>query len=241
MLDVHSIETFGISDGPGIRLIVFLQGCHFRCLYCHNPDTQQIGTGKKMSVRHIMDLLKNQKPYFRGRGGLTVSGGEPLIQAKELVKLFRECKKEGINTCITTNGNFLDDDVKELLKMTDYILLDIKHIDDKKHAELTGASNKNPLKFAEYLEKKRKQFTVRHVYVPGFCDDDKYLKALGEHFKDYKYLEKLIILPYHTLGVYKYENLKIPYKLGGVNPPTAESLQKARQLLLKYLPNVTIQ
>ncbi len=241
MLRLHSIETFGTNEGPGIRVILFLQGCHFRCLYCHNPDTQSLSGGKPYSAKALMELILRQKPYFKDRGGVTVSGGEPLIQAKGLIELFRLCRKNGISTCLSTNGNFLDDTVKTLLDLTDLVLLDLKHIDSEKHRKLTGFPNETPLRFSDHLRRIGKRMWLRLVLVPGHTDDPADLERLGKHFRDFQNIEELCILPYHTLGVYKYAELGIPYALANVHPPSREDVEKAKTLLAPYFKTVSIR
>ncbi|MDP3758233.1 MAG: radical SAM protein, partial [Candidatus Daviesbacteria bacterium] len=154
MLQVHSIETFGTHEGPGIRLVIFMQGCNFRCLYCHNPDTQPTTGGKIMQSGEIIELLEKQRPYFKNKGGLTVSGGESLLQRQGLLDLFTKAKKAGFNTTLDTNGSILDEDTKKLLEVTDLVLLDVKHIDPVWHMTVTKASNEPVLQFAKYLEEK---------------------------------------------------------------------------------------
>lgn len=240
MLRVHSIETFGTFEGPGIRLVIFLQGCNLRCLYCHNPDLIPCKEGKEMSIKEIVKMAEGQKDYFGTEGGITVSGGEPTFQAKELIKLFRRAKKKKINTALDTNGTIVNEDVKKLYSYTDLILLDVKHIDDEEHKKLTGFSNKNTLEMAEYREKSQKPMWLRYVLVPGINDQEQYLEDWAKHFKDYKCIEKVEILPYHTLGVYKYKELGIKYSLENLLPPTKETILKAKSIFEKYLKNVYV-
>src|SRR5664279_5597723 len=204
MLKVHSIETFGTHEGPGIRLVVFLQGCNLRCVYCHNPDTQAMSGGTEMKTEEILALLEKEKPYFKGKGGLTVSGGEPLIQRQALIELFTEAKKAGFHTTLDTNGSILDEATKKLLEVTNLVLLDVKHIDPAWHQKVTKASNSVVLKFADYLEKINKTTWLRYVLVPGFTDQEEFLHQWGEHFKNFKHIQRVEILPYHTFGEYKY-------------------------------------
>ncbi|MCW1949396.1 MAG: pyruvate formate-lyase-activating protein [Candidatus Shapirobacteria bacterium] len=241
MLRVHSIETFGTHDGPGLRLVVFLQGCNIRCLYCHNPDLLDREGGKLMKRKEIIELAEKQKEYFGEEGGVTVSGGEPTLQPKGLNKLFRSLKRRGIKTALDTNGMITSDEVKKLYKKTDLLLLDVKHIDEKMHIKLTGASNRNVLEMAKYREDTGKPMWIRYVLVPGWNDEEKYLRLLGEYFKDYKTIEKLEILPYHTLGVYKYKELGMKYKLSKVNPPTSENIENARKILSEYFTEVVVK
>ena len=241
MLRVHSIETFGIGEGPGIRLVVFLQGCNFRCLYCQNPDTQDLNGGNLMSAQQILEKLEHQRPYFGNKGGLSVSGGEPLVQAKKLIELFKMTKEAGINTVLTTNGSVLNDTVKELLKYTDLVVQDIKHIDSKSHQKLTGQPNATVLEFTEYLRQIRKPLWLRHVIIPGYTDDPGDLKNWCEHFKDYENLEEIVLIPYHNLGVYKYALLNREYKLKDVVSPNREFMQNTVELFNQYFKKVTIR
>lgn len=241
MLRVHSIETFGTHDGPGLRLVIFLQGCNLRCLYCHNPDLLERSGGKLMKRKELLAIVERQKEYFGDDGGVTMSGGEPTLQSKSLNKFFRSLSKRNIKTALDTNGTIMSDEVKRLYKKTDLLLLDVKHIDEKMHIKLTGASNKNVLEMAKYRESLQKPMWIRYVLVPGWNDQDKYLKSFGEYFKDYKNVEKIELLPYHTLGVYKYKELGMKYKLAKVNPPTKENIENARKILNEYFAEVVVK
>lgn len=241
VLKVHSFETFGTHEGPGIRLVVFLQGCHLRCLYCHNPDTWNLRGGQEVAIEDILRKLEDQRPYFSPRGGLTVSGGEPLIQRKNLFELFRRARAAGFHTALDTNGAILDQDTKKLLEETDLVLLDIKDVRDDHHKKLTGVSNAVPLMFADYLDSIGKRYWVRHVLVPGFTAHPEHYELLGKALKGRAGLERLEILPYHTYGVYKYAELGIPYPLADVAPPSPESVEHARKVLQMYIPDVRIR
>lgn len=241
MLRVHSIETFGTHEGPGIRLVVFLQGCHFRCLYCHNPDTWSMQDGTIVPIQDVLKLLKNQLPYFQNKGGLTVSGGEPLIQREALINLFTEAKKLGIHTALDTNGYILDDLTKKLLDVTDLVLLDVKHIDPVLHKKLTGSSNEVTLQFAQYCEENNKKMWLRYVLVPTVTDQQEYLHQWGKRFSTYKNIERVEILPYHTLGVYKYEKLGIPYQLKGISSPTEKLVHQSKNIFLEYFKTVVVR
>lgn len=238
MLKIHSLETFGTHDGPGVRLVIFLQGCNFRCLYCHNPDTHDINGGSKISFKKVFELAKEQENYFGEKGGVTASGGEPLLQAEVLTKLFKALKKRGIHTVLDTNGGVFNPNVKELLKYTDLVLLDIKHIDSNQHQQLVGASNKQVLMFADYLRKINKPFWLRYVLVAGLTDQPKYIKELGERFKDFENIERVEILPYHSMGVYKYYELGKRYALGKHNQPDKEGISKVKRQFERYFKNV---
>ncbi|MGD9129608.1 MAG: pyruvate formate-lyase-activating protein [Candidatus Woesebacteria bacterium] len=243
MLYLHSLETFGVHDGPGIRLVIFLQGCNFRCLYCQNPDTQPLKSDKArmMSIEEILDRLERAKPYFKDSGGLTASGGEPSLQAKELTKLFKEAQKAGFHTALDTAGTVFSDDIKKLYKYTDLVMLDVKHIDERWHRKITGASNKSVLKCTAYRESTVKTMWLRYVLVPGWTDQPKFLKKWAQTFKNYKSVEKVEILPYHTLGVYKYEGLGRKYGLEGVPPANPEDCKKTKKIFDQYFKNVIIK
>lgn len=232
---VHSFESFGTVDGPGIRFVVFLQGCPLRCLYCHNPDTWTINEGKQYTAEQVAANALRYKSYFTGGGGVTVSGGEPMLQAEFVTQLFTLLKDKGVHTALDTSGimyNRLEKSVTDkLLAVTDLVLLDIKHIDDEKHKELTGQSNANILQFARYLSDIGKDTWIRHVLVPGITDDDGYLNRLAEFISQLKTVKKVEVLPYHTMGVNKYERLNMDYALKGVNSPTKERIENAKRIL----------
>lgn len=242
MLKVHSVETFGTHDGPGIRLVVFLQGCPLRCVYCHNPDTQLPSTNKtkEYSAEEIIELLEKQRPYFKQKGGLTVSGGEPTVQAEQLVELFIQAKARGFHVALDTNGVIFSEKVKQLYDLTDIVILDVKHINSDWHRKLTKGSNENVLRNAEYRELSGKPLWLRYVLVPGWTDQPQYLEEWAQFFKDYKTLERVEILPYHTLGVHKYEALGMNYELTGVETPTNQQVADAKKIFETYLPNVVI-
>ena len=234
MIRVHSYESMGTYDGPGLRLVVFLQGCPFKCLYCANPDTIAFEGGTMTDPDEIVKMAVSQKPFFGRRGGITFSGGEPTMQAKELLPLFAKLKEEGINICIDTNGGAWNSDIEELLGQTDLVLLDCKQFNDARHKELTGRSNKQTLKTAKWLEENGKQFWLRYVLVPGISDFEEDIRALGEHFKDYKMLQRVEILPYHTLGIHKYETMGQEYQLKDTKTNTPEQLDRAMALFNEY-------
>jgi pyruvate formate lyase activating enzyme len=238
---VHSIESFGTVDGPGIRLVVFMQGCPMRCLYCHNPDTWKIGAGKETDAKDIIEEYNKNRAFYK-KGGITVTGGEPLVQIDFLIELFRLCKKNGIHTCIDTSGVTYSETnleymakLDELMDCTSLVLLDIKHIDSDKHKELTGRKNENILAFAKYLEEKRKPLWVRHVVLPGYTDDEAALTRLGEFIGGLKNLRALDVLPYHTLGVSKYAELGIEYPLEGKPSATAADAARAKGIILSAI------
>ena len=238
---VHSLESFGTHEGPGIRFVIFLQGCLFRCLYCHNPDTLARIGGHELSPQELLKKMLKYKNYFGKNGGLTVSGGEPLLQAKELSLLFSLVQEAGISTALDTNGYCFDDDVKTVLSYTDLVLLDVKHIDSEKHKVLTGQENKEVLFFADYLEKNNIPFWLRYVLVPGYTDQVEDLEKWAKYFQHFSMVKRVEILPYHTLGVHKYEALNMPYRLKNVLPPTTEQIANTKKIFETYLQNVFVQ
>lgn len=229
---VHSFESLGTVDGPGIRYVIFLQGCHLRCKYCHNRDTWDIKGGSYKSLDEIFDQIKRYKPYFKSsNGGVTVTGGEPLLQVKFLIELFRNLKKAGIHTCIDTSGMVnLTEDVKKLLKLTDLVLLDIKHINSEKCKELTGHDNKKELEFARYLSQNGIPMWIRQVIVPGITDDEKDITNLKEFVKKLKTVEKVEFLPYHTVGKYKWKELGEKYELEEIRNADQEDIKRVKSI-----------
>lgn len=241
MLNIHSIETFGTHEGPGIRLVIFTQGCNARCLYCHNADTQTTKGGRSITADEIITLLKKERAYFSGGGGVTFSGGEPTLQVDALIPICRQIKEAGFNIALDTNGTMATKSVKELYDLCDLILLDVKQIDDTWHRKITGVSNKGVLRMVKYREESGKPIWLRYVLVPGYSDQPSYLEAWGQHFKNYKMIERVEILPYHTLGAYKYKELGLKYPLAGVPTPTKEEVEKAGQIFGKYFKSVFVR
>lgn len=239
-LNIHSIESFGTFDGPGIRYVMFLQGCPFTCLYCANPDTMKYGEGKDYKLTELLKSAQNMKSYFSSGGGITASGGEPCCQARNLKKLFRKLREEDIHTALDTNGNVMNYHVKELLDETDLVLLDVKHIDDSTHEIVTGRSNNKTLAFADYLREKDKPMWLRYVLVPGLTDTLEHMHELGQHFKDFKNIEKLEIQPYHKLGVHKWKYLGKDYPLKDTPENTPQQLQTAKSIFEKYFKEVVV-
>jgi pyruvate formate lyase activating enzyme len=240
--NIHSIETFGTVDGPGIRYVLFTQGCLLRCQFCHNADTWEIGTGKEMSVEEIINDLTSYLPFIESSGGgITVSGGEPLLQIPFLIDLFKACKKIGIHTTIDSSGGcystapLFQEQLNELLKYTDLLLLDLKHINRKKHISLTGMANDHILEFARLLSECEIPVWIRHVLVPSITDDEQDLHDLGNFIGTLKNVKKLEILPYHKLGVYKWETLGLDYALEDIEPPSDVHVKEAYQILTKNL------
>ncbi len=225
---IHSIETFGTVDGPGIRLVVFLQGCPLRCLYCHNPDTWKYGEGEEMSALEIIEEYEKNRAFY-SKGGITVTGGEPLMQLDFVTELFALAREHGIHTCIDTSGATFCPDSEEnirrldrLLELTDLVMLDIKHINPERHKALTGRDNKAILAFALHLGERSVPIWIRHVVVRGYTDDPEDLRALGSFIATISSVKALDVIPYHTLGVAKYRSLGIDYALEGT-PPTSDA------------------
>ena len=240
-INVHSYESLGTFDGPGLRLVVFLQGCNFRCLYCANPDTIDLkGESKATDLQHIVDMAVSEKPFFGKRGGVTFSGGEPTVQAQALIPLVKRLKEQGIHVCIDTNGSIWNEYVEELFSLVDLVLLDVKEHNAAQHLLLTERSNEQTLRTAEWLEANGKPFWMRYVLVPGYSDREDDIRELGEHFGGFKKIERVEILPYHTLGVHKYEAMGQEYKLQGVKENTAEQLDEARKLFEQYFKCVYV-
>ena len=229
---VHSVETFGAVDGPGIRFVLFLQGCHLQCKYCHNRDTWDMNNGSYKSLDKIFDKIMNYKNYITPNGGVTVSGGEPLLQVKFLIELFTKLKKKKIHTCIDTSGMVtLTDDIKHLLTLTDLVLLDIKHIDNEKCKDLVGFDNKLELEFARYLSDNNIPVWIRQVLVPGYTDDENDLLKLRTFISSLNNVQKVEVLPYHSLGKYKWSKLGLKYGLENVRDATSDDVKRAKKVL----------
>jgi pyruvate formate lyase activating enzyme len=233
--NIHSIESCGTVDGPGVRFVVFTQGCPLRCKYCHNPDSWTTEINKKMSVETILNKYEGVKEF--AKGGITVTGGEPLLQIDFVTELFRQAKGKNIHTALDTSGILFNRKntklIDELLKYTDLVLLDIKHIDDIEHKKLTGLSNKNILDFAKYLSEKNISVWIRHVVVPEVTYNEKWLKKLGEFLAGLNNIKALDVLPYHDMAIAKYENLKIDYPLKNIPPLTKSQALIARNYILE--------
>ena len=235
--NIHSVESFGSADGPGVRYIVFLKGCAMRCKYCHNPDTWA-GQGEDWQTpEEVLNKALRYKNYWKKNGGITVSGGEALLQIDFVTELFRLAKEKGGNTCLDTSGNpFTRQEpffgkFRKLMEVTDLFMLDIKHMDPAGHRKLTGCDNANILDMARFLSDSGKAMWIRHVLVPGITDDEEQLTSLRKFIDTLKTVERVEILPYHTLGVFKWKELGIPYQLEGVEPPTEEQVKRAKELL----------
>ncbi len=230
---IHSIESFGTVDGPGIRFVVFMQGCMLKCKYCHNRDTWDLHSGNLISLEELLDKIQRYKEYILpSGGGVTVTGGEPLLQVKFLINLFKQLKTLEIPTAIDTSGMVdITDDIKELLKYTDLVLLDIKHINDEKSKDLVGFSNQKELEFAKYLSDNNIPVWIRQVIIPGITNNEEDLLALKEFISSLKNVQKVELMPYHELGKFKWENLGLNYELEGVPSATAEDINKAKRIL----------
>lgn len=230
---IHSFESFGTVDGPGIRFVVFMQGCSLKCKYCHNRDTWDLCGGTLYSISDVISKIEKYKNYFiPSGGGVTVSGGEPLLQLKFVTELFTQLKKEGIHTAIDTSGNFaLTEDIKKLIDLTDLFLLDIKCINDEICRDLTGVSNKQELAFAKYLSDIQKDMWIRQVLVPGITDKKEDLQKLKEFISSLSSVKKVEVLPYHSMGRFKWEELGLEYALDGVPDATSEDVKRSKEIL----------
>lgn len=239
-LRVHSIESFGTHDGPGIRMVVFLQGCKLKCLYCHNPDTIDTHGGKEYAIENLVERAVKMKSYFGKEGGVTVSGGEPLLQSKELVHFFKRLKEEGIHTNIDTNGRLLNHYAEELLDdYADLIMLDIKHMREDGYQMITGQKNKETtFNLAKYREASGKPMWLRYVLIPEITNKPELLHEMGSYFKDYKTIEKIELQPYHKLGIHKWEALGWDYKLKDARENTPEEINQAVHILKQYFKEV---
>lgn len=227
---IHSIESMGLVDGPGIRTVVFMQGCNLRCQYCHNPDTWDLNGGKEMSAEEIVKKVKRFKPYFKDTGGVTFSGGEPLLQKEFLLEMLKLCKAEGIHTCIDTAG-YADGDFSEILKYTDLVLFDVKHFEEEKYRELVRGDIKKGINFLKQVEKAGVPIWIRHVVVPGLTDGEEHMAQLGEVIKKINNVDKIELLPFHQLGENKYDGLGIEYPLKGVKPMDKEKVKEYEAVL----------
>jgi len=238
MLRVHSIESFGTHEGPGIRFVLFLQWCVFKCLYCHNPDTIPHEWWKMMSSEELIPKILQMKSYFWSTWWLTVSWWEPLLQAKELLPLFKQLKSEWIHITIDTNGFIRNHDVETLLQYVDLVLLDLKHMDNDWHKKITGQANDRVHEFLHHLEMLHIPTWIRYVYVPQYTDQAEYIHALWKKFWSYTCIQRVEILPYHTLWVYKWKNLWWKYELDDIVPPNQDQIDFIVSLFSQYFPLV---
>lgn len=230
---IHSIESLSTVDGPGMRFVVFMQGCQIKCKFCHNPDTWCIQDGKEMDVQEILEKIERSKNYLvASNGGVTFTGGEPMLQQDFLLEILPQIKKLGIHIAIDTNGVYdVTDKVKKILEYVDLVLLDIKHIDEKTHKQLTGVSNEKTLSFAKYLDSINKNVWIRVVYMPGITDKKDSLKKLKEYIDSLKNVEKVEVLPYHEMGIYKWKELNMEYELKDQRVPSKEETNKIQEYL----------
>lgn len=235
--NIHSIESFGSVDGPGVRFLIFLKGCHLRCRYCHNADTWEEGSTDQRTANELLEQAERYRSYWGSEGGITVSGGEPLLQLDFLIDLFTKAKERGIHTCIDTAGEPFSRDpdwfgrFQKLMQVTDILLMDIKHIDRKKHIGLTGKPNDNILDMFRYLSDIGKPIWIRYVLVPGLTDDEDDLRRTGAFISGLSNVRKIDVLPYHAMGAYKWEKLGYRYTLTDTRSPSAEEADSALQLL----------
>ena len=240
-LRIHSLETFGTHDGPGIRMVVFVQGCQFRCLYCQNPDAIDVRGGMMVEIKELVERAVRQKNYFGDEGGVTISGGEPLLQRSKLTTFFRLLHEKGINTCLDSNGRLNTPEVHELLEETDLLLLDIKHINEEWHQRLTGQSNATSIKLADYRELTGKKMWLRYVLVPGYSDQEEYLEEWAQRFTNFKTVERVEIIPFHQLGMHKWELLNLKYPLKETSPPSEELKQRTLKIFNQYFDHVILK
>ncbi len=241
---IHSKESFGTVDGPGIRYVLFMQGCPMRCLYCHNPDTWEIGGGTEVTADEIIEEYWSNRQFYKN-GGITVTGGEPLLQIDFITELFKAARDKKIHTCIDTSGiTFTENDgtyrqkLDILMNYTDLVMLDIKHIDPICHKALTAHSNERIIAFARYLEEKNIPLWIRHVVVEGYTDGEEHLLALGRFIGGLRNLKALDVLPYHTMGEAKYRELGIPYPLEGTPATSKAKAAEAKNMILKGIYSV---
>lgn len=234
---IHQLESFGSVDGPGVRFIIFFSGCPLRCKYCHNPDTWDMTKGKLYTADELLNEALSCKAYWGAKGGITVSGGEPLMQLDFLLELFTKAKEKGVNTCIDTAGGPFTKEgdwfekFKKLMEVTDILLMDIKHIDEKEHIKLTGRTGKNIIEMFRYLDEIKKPIWIRHVLVPGITDNDEYLLRTRDFIRTLSNVQRVEILPYHGLGAMKYKDLGIDYVLKDTESPSAERVANAKKIL----------
>lgn len=238
---IHSVESFGTVDGPGVRYVVFFQGCPMRCRYCHNPDTWEMSDGKEMEIDEIINNILRNKEFYAS-GGITATGGEPMVQMEFLTELFRVAKENGISTCLDTSGIMFNEGdeaqmekADQLMKVTDLVMLDIKHMDEEEHIKLTGQSNNNVFMFANYLAKIGKPVWIRHVVVPGITYDKKELEELARFVKTLPNVEKVEVLPYHSMGRVKYDNMGLEYSLKDTPQLTKEEKENAKNIIKSIL------
>ena len=228
---VHSIQSLGTVDGPGLRFVVFLQGCNLRCKCCHNPDTWDMNGEKQFTAEEIVEKAKKYKEYFGKKGGITLSGGEPILQADFACEVFRLCHENSINTCLDTSGSILNDNVKKLLSETDRVLLDIKYTNDADYLQNVGCSLEKPMEFLEYLNEQKIPTTIRQVIIPTINDNEENIEKLNEIVKQYPCIDKVELLPFKKICQTKYDSMKIEFPFGNMDTPTKETMNKLNELL----------
>jgi len=230
---INKIETMGLVDGPGIRTVVFMQGCALRCLFCHNPETWELKKGEEYTPLELVEKLKRYKNYYGEDGGVTFSGGEPLLQSEFLIEICKLLKKENINICLDTAG--IGTNISEVLDLVDLVIFDVKAIDDIGYNKMTGANIKKSLEFLDLCQKKNKKLWIRQVIVPGINDNEEYILKLAEFLKNIKNVEKIELLPYHTMGVSKYMELNIKYPLENIKSMDKIKCDKLEKLLIEKI------
>jgi pyruvate formate lyase activating enzyme len=236
---IHSIESCGTVDGPGIRFVIFTQGCPLRCQYCHNPDTWKLNDGKEASIDYLVEEALKYKSYMKfSGGGVTVTGGEPLLQADFVKELFLRLKEEGIHKAIATSGYLFNDKVKEVLELTDLVLLDVKHFNPERYKDLTGVELEPTLTFLDYLGDKKISTWIRYVLVPGVTDQKEDIEALAKHLSQYSNIERIELLPFHKMGEYKWKEMNLEYKLADIKEPSKDSMIEALSIFKMHNLNV---
>lgn len=240
---IHSIETMGTVDGPGIRYVVFTQGCPMRCVFCHNRDAWDPKGGDETTVDHLIDDIREYLPFYKSSGGgVTATGGEPTLQADFIRNLFARAKNElGLNTAMDTSGFVEISKAKELLEVTDLVLLSIKHIDEIKHKEITGVSSSKVFAFMEYLKEINKPLWIRYVVIPGLTDEKRDVHRLAEFLKGFPNIQLVDVLPYHTMGVYKWEAMGLEYPLEGVSAPDKQSVEEIKDIFREHGLQVNLE
>lgn len=232
---VHSIQTMGTLDGPGVRFVIFLQGCNLRCKCCHNPDTWDCGAGREYEPEDMVSKILRYVEYFGKDGGVTLSGGEPLLQAEFAWELFKLCHQKGINTCLDTSGSILDDGAKKLLEETDRVLLDIKYTNDEQYLENVGCSIRKPLEFLAYLDDKKIPVTIRQVIIPRLNDTDDNINKLKTIAKEHSCVDKIELLPFRKICQTKYDNMGIKFLFADIPEPTRESIENLSRIVEEYI------
>ncbi|MBQ8765644.1 MAG: pyruvate formate lyase-activating protein [Clostridia bacterium] len=230
---VHSIQSLGTVDGPGLRFVVFLQGCNLRCKCCHNPDTWEMQSEKTFTSEEIVHKALNYREYFGEKGGITLSGGEPLLQADFAYEIFKLCHENGINTCLDTSGSILNDSVKKLLTETDRVLLDVKYTDDDLYIENVGCAIKKPLEFLEYLNEQKIPTTLRQVVIPTLNDNEENIEKLNAIVKEYSCIDKVELLPFKKICQTKYDSMNIPFPFADKETPTKEIMEKLKNKIIQ--------